>query len=83
MKKDFTKAVACVTCGKLLYDDEDVYQLIKVAADGRYINGTACSIACAKIAQEENAKIHRTRLYDVEHQCFQRMSVKDWFQWGG
>lgn len=78
LRKNFEKAVACVYCGKLIYDDEDVYQVRRITADGQEMYSPTCSITCAKLAQEENAKIHRTRLYDVEHQCFQRMSVKEW-----
>lgn len=71
------KVVACVHCGKFLYDDDDVWQIKRITGDGQEIHSPTCSNTCARMEQKQNAEIHRRRLYDVEHQCFQKMKVID------
>lgn len=78
MKKDFEEVVACVHCGKLLYDEDYIWQIRKITADGQEMYSPTCSEYCAKMEQQQNAEIHRRRLYDVEHQGFQKMRVKDY-----
>lgn len=75
---EYKKIIACVHCGKLLSDGDEIWGMRKVMSDGKEVYSPVCSLECAKAEQAQNASIHRARLYSVENQAFQKTTIKDW-----
>ena len=68
-------ALRCINCGIILCGEDFVWQVRRITGMGESVYSPTCSQKCAKEAQEKNAAMHRSRMYDVENQSFQKMKA--------
>lgn len=65
----------CPGCGHILHGEDTIFQVKMIYGDGQTFWSACCSEACAYDVREKFAAIHRRRLYDMEHQSFQKMPL--------
>lgn len=67
----------CPGCGKILQAEDTILQVRVIYGDGQAFLDPCCSEECAEQIREKFAAVHRQRLYDMEHQSFQKMPLSN------
>ena len=69
----------CKICGKILYENDKVWEVTTVSYDGWVHYEPACSEQCADIVKKDNILLHKYRLSKVEKEPIKTMLLKEMF----
>lgn len=64
-------------CDKIIEGHEStILQVVVIHENGSITAVPTCCEECASKVQQKYVKIHKSRLHDMENQCFQKMAIK-------
>lgn len=73
--------IKCLNCGRILNNNMPVWQVRYADRNATIHYGPCCSEICAEKVQEKSVAFLKHLLYPIEHQAFQKMSVKNYLEY--